>query len=61
MLRRWLTLTSFWNVVTLIALLATHFRLDTVRLKHDTSVAILKYIDYLGIIMLIAGCALLYV
>ena len=50
---------SIWNVVTFACLIATYFRLDIQHIGRDAKVATLKGIDYIGMLLLIAGCALL--
>ena len=50
---------SIWNVVTFISLIATYFRLHMERVAREKRVATLKSIDYMGMFLFVAGCALL--
>ena len=54
-----LEVSSIWNVVTFACLIATYFRLDIQHIGHDAKVATLKNIDYIGMLLLIAGVSLL--
>ena len=52
-------LSSIWNVITFISLLASYFRLDIQHIAREKRIAALRSIDYIGMLLLIAGCALL--
>ena len=53
------TTPSIWNAMALLALLPTYCRLNIVRPSREQKVATFKSIDYIGMILLIIGSALL--